>query len=135
MVYMHLKDYDNFICLFFNFFGMSSFYIFFLNYFIVFQVQLLVFTPHHSPQPQPNSPHSLASSLPLGFVPVSFIIVLENSSPHCPFPLPSGYCQIILNFSVSGYILFAFFLLLIMLQLKVRSYGIYPSPPGLFHLA
>ena len=29
--------------------------------------------------------------------------------PFSPHPLPSDYCQIVLNFNVSGYILFAFF--------------------------
>ena len=30
----------------------------------------------------------LASTLPLGFVHVSFIVVPENPSPYCPFPPP-----------------------------------------------
>ena len=43
---------------------------------------------------------------PPWFFPVSFIVFPENSSSHfCP--LPSGYCQIVLNFNVSGYILLA----------------------------
>ena len=40
------------------------------------------------PQLHPNSPPSLASTLPLGFVHVSFIVVPENPSPHCPLPTP-----------------------------------------------
>ena len=43
-------------------------------------------------------------------------------------------CQIVLNFNVSDYILFAPFLVLILFQLKMRSYGICPSLRGLFHL-
>ena len=58
----------------------------FLNYFIV-QLQLSAFSPHLSTPPQPNSPPSPASNLPLGFVHVSFIGAPEN-----PYPLPSGYC-------------------------------------------
>ena len=34
----------------------------------------------------PNPPPSPASTLPLGFVHVSFIVVPENPSPHYPFP-------------------------------------------------
>ena len=40
------------------------------------------------PSPQPNPPPSPASTLPLGFVHVSFIVVPENPSPHCPLPTP-----------------------------------------------
>ena len=61
---------------------------FFFNYFIVVPLQLSAFSPHHSPPPQPNPPPSLASTLPLGFVHVSFIVVPENPSPHCPLPHP-----------------------------------------------
>ena len=76
---------------------------FFPNYFIVAQLQLSAFSPHPSPPSPPNPPPSLA--FPLGFVRVSFIVVPENPSPHCPFPPSSGYCQIVLNINVSGYIL------------------------------
>ena len=40
--------------------------------------------------PQPNPPPSLASTLPFCFVHVSFMVVPEVSSPHCPLP-PSHY--------------------------------------------
>ena len=59
----------------------------FKNYFIVVQLQLSVFSPRPSP-PHPNPPPSLASTFPLGFVHVSFIVVPENPSPHCPLPPP-----------------------------------------------
>ena len=111
------------------------FFFHFLNYIIVMQLLLSAFSRHLSTPLQPNPPPSPASTLPLGFVHVSFIVVPENPSPHCPFSPPSGYCYIFLNFNVSGYILFAFLLLLIMFLLKVRMYGICPSQPGLFHLA
>ena len=65
------------------------FYFFqFLNYFIVVQLQLLAFSPHLSTPPQPNPPSSPASTHPLGFVHVSFIVVPLNPSPHCPLPTP-----------------------------------------------
>ena len=38
--------------------------------------------------PQPNPPPSPASPIPLGFVHVSFTVVPENPSPHCPLPTP-----------------------------------------------
>ena len=40
--------------------------------FIVVLLQLSEFSPQHSPPPQPNPHPSLASTLPLGFVHVSF---------------------------------------------------------------
>ena len=60
----------------------------FFNYFIIVQLQLSSFSPHHFPPPQPIPPPSLVSTLPLGFVHVSFIAVPENPSSHCPLPSP-----------------------------------------------
>ena len=60
----------------------------FLNYFIVVQLQLSAFSPHPSAPPQPNPPPSPASTVPLGFVHVSFIVIPENPSPHYPLPRP-----------------------------------------------
>ena len=63
------------------------FYFFqFLNYFIVVQLQLSAFSLHPSTSPQSSPPPSPASTLPLGFVHVSFIVVPDNSSPHYPLP-------------------------------------------------
>ena len=59
----------------------------------------------------------------------------SSFSPIIPSPLPSGYCQLVPNFNVFGYILLACSFLLIRFLLKVRLYGICPSLPGLFHLA
>ena len=53
-------------------------------FFIVVQLQLSAFSPHPSTPPQPNAPPSPTSTLPLGFVHVSFIVVPENPSPHSP---------------------------------------------------
>ena len=58
------------------------------NYFIVVQLQLFVFPYHPSTPPQPNPPPSPASTLSLGFVHVSFIVVPENPSAHCLLPRP-----------------------------------------------
>ena len=71
------------------FFPKSSIYFcFFKNYFIIVLLQLSAFSLHPSTLPQPNPPLSLASTFPLGFVHVSFIVVPENPSPHCPLPPP-----------------------------------------------
>ena len=51
-------------------------------------LQLSAFSPHPSIPPQSNRPPSPTSTLPLGFVHVSFIVVPENPSPHCPLPTP-----------------------------------------------
>ena len=70
-------------------------------FFIVVQVQSSPFSPHPT---HPCLPPLILH--PFGFIHVSFIHV-----PWWPFPffpiIPSGYCQFVLYFSVSGYILFA----------------------------
>ena len=66
-----------------------------------------------TPLPPPNASHPHFPPLlpsPLGFVHVSFIVVPGNPPhlpPVIPSHLPSGYCQIVINFNVSGYILLA----------------------------
>ena len=52
------------------------------------QLQLYAFSPHPATPPQVNPPPSPLSTLPLGFVHVSFIIVPENPSPHYPLTTP-----------------------------------------------
>ena len=63
-------------------------------------------TPHY-----PSHPHFPPLTLsPFGFVHVSFIHVPDNPSSFPPIissPLPSCYCQFILNVNVSGHILLA----------------------------
>ena len=61
---------------------------YFEKYFIVVQLQLSAFNPHPSSQPQPNPLPSLACTLPLGFVHVSFIVIPENPSPYYPLTPP-----------------------------------------------
>ena len=60
----------------------SLFFFQFLNYFIVVKLQLSAFSPYLSTPLQPNPPPSPASTLPLGFVHMSFIVVPENPSPR-----------------------------------------------------
>ena len=52
------------------------------DYFIVVQLQWSAFSSHPSTPPQPNPPPSTESTLPLGFVHLSFIVLPENTSPH-----------------------------------------------------
>ena len=77
-------------------------------YFLLFKYSCLHFLP--TTLPHPPSPPTL-NPTPFGFVHVSLIHV-----PWWPFPffpmlsptlLPSGYCQFVLYFHVSGYILLA----------------------------
>ena len=114
----------------------DSFLCFYLNVFflIAVQLQLSPFSPHPSTRPQPNPPPSPAETVLFGFVHVSFIVVPETLSPVSPPHSPLAIVRLFLT-SMSLVIFCLLFLLLIMFQLKVRSYGICPSPPGLFHLA
>ena len=59
-----------------------------LFFLIVIQLQLYAFSPHPSTPPQLNPPPSPPSTLPLGFVYVSFIVVPVIPSTHCPRPPP-----------------------------------------------
>ena len=91
-------------------------FVFAVNFLIVVQVQLSLFSPHHSPQSHSSPPPTL-KPIPFGFVHVSFIHAPWWTFP-CFSPLslsvhPFGYYQFVLYFNVSGYILHAYFLLLI----------------------
>ena len=64
----------------------SGLFFFSFIFFIVVQLQLSAFSPHPSAPPSPNPPPSPTSTLPLGFVHVSFIVVPGSPSPHSPPP-------------------------------------------------
>ena len=68
-----------------------------------------IFLPPRPP-PQPSPPRTLKPTV-FGFVHVSFIHVPWWLLPYFPplslYLLPSGYCQFVLYFNVSGYILLA----------------------------
>ena len=81
---------------------------------VVVQVQLSPFSPHHFhfPPPQPSPPPFPDSTPPLvlSMCPLyMFLKTLPLFLPINPSHLPSAYCQIVLNFSVSGDILLACF--------------------------
>ena len=65
-------------------------WLFFYYYFIVVHLQLSAFSPHPSTPPKSNPPPSPASTLPLGFVHVSFIVVPEKLWWLFAFPLHLG---------------------------------------------
>ena len=112
-------------------FNFISYYFFqFSNYFIVVQLQLSAFSPHPSTPPQLNPPPSLESTLPR-FCPS--LLYSSSWKPYFWLSLPPSQQEIV-RLLLTSMSLF-FFLWLIMLHLKVRSYDICLSPPGLFHLA
>ena len=82
---------------------------FFFLIIIVVQVQFSAFPAHPSPTPHSSLPPSHFH--PRIIVHVSSIIILAKPSPLSPeilFPLPSGHCQLILNFSIFGHILLVY---------------------------
>ena len=85
---------------------------YFSHFFIVVQVQLSPFSPHRSSPPHWLPPPNL-NRTPLWFVHGSFIHVPWQPSlffpPLSPSLLPSGYCQFVLYFNVSHYILLPYF--------------------------
>ena len=83
----------------------------------------------------PKNNKIYCSTLPLGFVHVSFIVVPENPFPNYPVPTPLWLLLDCSQLQCLWLYFVCFFLVLIMFQLKLRSYGICPSLPGLFHLA
>ena len=103
-----LKFYSRFLCL--CLWRILVLTLFFLKLFYCCSVIVVcIFSP-----PLPPTP-AIPTSLPCFHPsPWSCPCVLYNCSGK-PFPLiipshlPSGYCQIVLNFNVSGYILLAFF--------------------------
>ena len=130
-----MNDFKWLFYIFYNFIKLWYCHLIFLNYFIVVQLQLSAFTSHHS-SPHPSQTHlpSLLSHPLLGFVHV----VPENPSPsslYYPLPPPFWLLSDCSEFQCLWLYFAYFFLLLIRSQLKVRSYGICPSSPGLFHLA
>ena len=62
-----------------------------------------IFTP---PLPRPTQPCFPPSNLhPLALSMCPLCMLLDRPSPifpHCPSPIPSGYCQFVLYFNVSG---------------------------------
>ena len=79
--------------------------------FIVGQVQLSAFSPHHSPTTEAIPTSHPSSYLPHWLCPCILytcsLMALSNFFPITPSHFPSHYCQFVLYFNVSGYILFA----------------------------
>ena len=113
------------------------FALFIYLFFIVVQIQLSPFSPHHDAPPHPFSPPTIELTL-FGFLHMSFIHVPwwpPTLSPIIPIS-PSFWllsdCSL---FQCLWFYFACLFVLLIRFHLKVRSYGISLSPLALFHLA
>ena len=110
----------------------------YVSFFAVVQVQLTPFL--HPPLP-PTPP--IPTSHPWSYSPLALsmgplYMFLDNPSPLPPIILLPSSLWLLSVYSLSQYpwLYFAsLFVLLVMFQLKVRSYGICLSPPGSFHLA
>ena len=113
-------------------FSFARFFFRFKLFKIVVQVQLSPFSPNHSATPQPHPPPTLNPTW--GFVHGSFIHVHWWLFPCYPLPPPLWLLSVGSLFQCLWLYLVCFFLLLIKFQLKVRSYCICQSPPGLFHV-
>ena len=76
-------------------------------FFIVVQLQVSCLFPHYLPLPQTSYYHSHPPSLsvPMSSLFVSLCLPLLLLSPLSHIPLPSGHCQFVLYFHVSGSIL------------------------------
>ena len=115
-------------------FSFDSFFSIFKLFYCCSIMVVCIFSPPLYPTPaQPTS-------LPCFHPPPWFCpCVLYSSSckplSHCPLPTPLWLLLDCSWFQCLWLYFVCFFLLLIMFQLKVRSYGICPSLPGLFHLA
>ena len=81
----------------------------FSYFFIVVQVQLCPFSPHHSSHP--THPYSPPLNSPLWLCPYVLhtcsLMLLPHYSLLYLSLLPSDYCQIVLYFNVSGFVLLA----------------------------
>ena len=82
------------------------FYIFLLS----FKYSCLHLSPHHSPHPShPHLPPSILPPLFLSMCPLyMFLKTLPSFPRFIPSHLPFGYCQFVLNFTVSGSVLLAY---------------------------
>ena len=83
--------------------------------FFIFKIILLLFNYSCLHLPPTSSPHPSQTHLPpliphpAWLCPCVLYSCSWKSFPHLSSHLPSGYCQFVLNFDVSGYILLAFF--------------------------
>ena len=137
-----LSVYSLFQCLWLYFACLFVFFIRFLIFiFLTFfyccsSTVVSIFSPPLSTTPptatsHPQSYPTLALSMDLLYIILDDLHLLRSYYP----PLPSPVVTVSLVFISMSLVLFCLFVLLIRFQLKVRSYGICLSPPGLHHLA
>ena len=100
-----------FLFFFFFFFWLTSLLFlfqihFFLFFKLLFSYSCLHFLPIPPPHPRQTHLPPLPPPSPLVLSMCPLQQFLKAPLPSIPSPLSSGYCQIALNFNVSGYILF-----------------------------
>ena len=83
---------------------------------------MYAFSPHPSTPPQLNPPPSPLSTLPLGFVHVSFIVVPVIPSSHCPRP---PFALAIVRLFLTSMSLVIFCLLFSSIDYVPKNYGIF----------
>ena len=116
-------------------FKIFKMYVFIYVYyiFIVVQVQLSPFSLHHTHHClPPSNPHTLALSVCPPYM------LLDGPTPiipHYPSPPPLWLLLVCSSLQCLWLCFACLFVLLTSFHLQVRSYGICPSSPGLFHLA
>ena len=111
----------------------DSLWFFFYLFYCCSITVFCIFSP-----PLPYTP-SEPTSLPCFHPPPWFcpsVLYSSSCKPFSPLSLPSSPLAIVRLFLTSmSLVIFCLPFSFVMFQLKVRSYGICPSPPGLFHLA
>ena len=121
-------------------FFMFSIFLFFYYFYLFIAVQILLstFSCHHYPQPHSCPPPTLnpfpTLTLPMGPL-YMFLDQLPLLYPIILLLPPLWLLSVCFLFQCLWLYFVCLFVLVIRFHLKVRSYGICVSPPGLFHLA
>ena len=113
--------------------------IFFFWFFYCCSIKVVPIS-HYSPLPYPPhtshiQPSPFLLSVSMGPLYMFFDLTLPLFSPVTPLPSPLLLLSVCSLFPCLWFYFAHLLVLLIRFHLQVRSYGICPSPPGLFHLA
>ena len=132
----HLHILTTSIFFFYNM-NISLLYLYLYIYNCCLSTVVSIFPPPLPAPPQPSPPPTL-DPIPHWLCPCVLYtcsLMTFHLSPVILLPASLWLLSVCSLFQCLWLYFVCFFLLLIMFQLKVRSYGICPSPPGLFHLA